>query len=92
MQGLSSDQRRCFDERGLVRLDGLIALGFKRYGFTDEVGLLARGISEAASHFLLNQLPELYAGIQRTPVCRFHNAAPASGTDDKAMYMRRQRR
>jgi glycogen debranching enzyme len=46
--------------------NSLIALGFKRYGFTTEVGLIARGISEAASHFLLNQLPELYAGIQRS--------------------------
>jgi glycogen debranching enzyme len=46
--------------------NSLIALGFKRYGFADEVGRIARGISEAASHFLLNQLPELYAGIQRS--------------------------
>ncbi len=46
--------------------NGLIALGFKRYGFTDEVGQIARGISEAASHFMLNQLPELYAGIARS--------------------------
>src|SRR5208337_1821685 len=46
--------------------NSLIALGFKRYGFVDEIGQIARGISEAASHFLLNQLPELYAGIERT--------------------------
>jgi len=46
--------------------NSLAALGFKRYGFTTEVGQIARGISDAASHFLLNQLPELYAGIQRT--------------------------
>ncbi len=46
--------------------NSLIALGFKRYGFADEVGRIARGISEAASHFPLNQLPELYAGIQRS--------------------------
>ena len=45
--------------------NSLIALGFKRYGFTREVGLLARGLSEAASHFQQNQLPELYAGIAR---------------------------
>ena len=45
--------------------NSLIALGFKRYGFTDEVAAIARGISEAASHFQLNQLPELYAGIDR---------------------------
>ena len=45
--------------------NSLIALGFKRYGFAAEAGLIARAISEAASHFQLSQLPELYAGIQR---------------------------
>ena len=45
--------------------NSLIALGFRRYGFAAEAAMLARGISEAASHFLLNQLPELYAGIDR---------------------------
>ena len=30
-----------------------------------EVGQIARDISRAAGHFLLNQLPELYSGIQR---------------------------
>ena len=45
--------------------NSLIALGFKRYGFSTEVGHIARDISEAASYFLLNQLPELYAGVQR---------------------------
>ena len=45
--------------------NSLIALGFKRYGFSTEAGQIARGISDAASHFLLNQLPELYAGVQR---------------------------
>jgi glycogen debranching enzyme len=43
--------------------NSLIALGFKRYGFAAEVASVARGISDAASHFLLNQLPELYAGV-----------------------------
>jgi glycogen debranching enzyme len=46
--------------------NSLIALGFKRYGFTEEVGQIAHAINDAASHFLLNQLPELYAGVQRT--------------------------
>jgi glycogen debranching enzyme len=46
--------------------NSLIALGFKRYGFSAEAGHIARDISEAASHFLLNQLPELYAGVERT--------------------------
>jgi glycogen debranching enzyme len=45
--------------------NSLIALGFKRYGFAREVGQIARDISGAASHFLLNQLPELYSGVQR---------------------------
>jgi glycogen debranching enzyme len=45
--------------------NSLIALGFKRYGFDREAAEVARGISDAASHFLSNQLPELYAGIQR---------------------------
>jgi glycogen debranching enzyme len=45
--------------------NSLIALGFKRYGFHDEVGQVARGISGAASYFQGNQLPELYSGIQK---------------------------
>jgi glycogen debranching enzyme len=45
--------------------NSLIALGFKRYGFSTEVGHIARDISGAASHFLLNQLPELYSGVAR---------------------------
>src|ERR1700684_2353083 len=45
--------------------NSLIALGFKRYGFSTEAGHIARDISEAANHFLQNQLPELYAGVQR---------------------------
>jgi glycogen debranching enzyme len=46
--------------------NSLIALGFKRYGFAADVAAIARGISEAASHFESNQLPELYAGIERS--------------------------
>ena len=46
--------------------NSLIALGFKRYGFTEDVAQIARSISDAASHFQQNQLPELYAGVQRT--------------------------
>jgi glycogen debranching enzyme len=45
--------------------NSLIALGFKRYGFTREVAEIARAISDAASYFLLNQIPELYSGEQR---------------------------
>jgi glycogen debranching enzyme len=47
--------------------NSLIALGMRRYGFDAEAAALSRDISGAASHFLLNQLPELYAGLQRDP-------------------------
>ena len=47
--------------------NGIIALGFRRYGFAAEAGQIARDLNEAASHFLLNQMPELYAGLQREP-------------------------
>ena len=42
-----------------------IAMGFKRYGFAAEAAKIARDISGAAGHFQSNQLPELYAGIQK---------------------------
>lgn len=47
--------------------NSLIALGMRRYGFATEAAAVARDISGVASHFLLNQLPELYAGLQRDP-------------------------
>ena len=47
--------------------NALIALGMRRYGFAAEAAAVAREISGAASHFLLNQLPELYGGLQRDP-------------------------
>src|SRR5499433_2613575 len=47
--------------------NGIIAMGFKRYGFTREVAMIARDISEAASYFVFNRLPELYAGVRREP-------------------------
>jgi glycogen debranching enzyme len=46
--------------------NSLIALGFKRYGFTAEAAQIARAISGAASHFQMSQLPELYAGVERS--------------------------
>ena len=55
--------------------NSLIALGFKRYGFAREVGQVARDISRAAGHFLLNQLPELYSGIAARR-CRLSGAVP----------------
>jgi glycogen debranching enzyme len=47
--------------------NGIIALGFKRYGFAAEAARIARGISEAASAFASYRLPELYAGIAWEP-------------------------
>ena len=45
--------------------NSIIAMGFKRYGFGAEAARVARDISRAASYFQGNQVPELYAGIQR---------------------------
>ncbi|WP_045838002.1 glycogen debranching N-terminal domain-containing protein [Hyphomicrobium sp. 99] len=45
--------------------NSIIALGMRRYGFAAEAAMVARDISGAASHFLLNQLPELYGGLRR---------------------------
>jgi glycogen debranching enzyme len=45
--------------------NGLIALGFKKYGFDEEAARVARDISEAASFFIGHRLPELYAGTER---------------------------
>jgi glycogen debranching enzyme len=45
--------------------NAIIALGFKGYGFGAEAAQIAHDISKAASHFLLNQLPELYTGLAR---------------------------
>ena len=45
--------------------NGLIAQGFKRYGFADEANRVAQDVMGAAGFFMLNRLPELYAGVQR---------------------------
>jgi glycogen debranching enzyme len=45
--------------------NALIAIGFKRYGFGSEAARIARAISAAGSHFLFNQLPELYTSTER---------------------------
>jgi glycogen debranching enzyme len=47
--------------------NGIIALGFKRYGHAAEAARVARDISEAASCFQSYRLPELYAGNERRP-------------------------
>ncbi len=46
--------------------NGIIALGFKRYGFSAEAARIARDISEAGSHFKMNSLPELYTVAERS--------------------------
>jgi glycogen debranching enzyme len=45
--------------------NGIIAAGFRRYGFVREAGQLARDIWEAAAYFDGYRLPELYAGQPR---------------------------
>jgi glycogen debranching enzyme len=47
--------------------NGIIALGFKRYGYAAEAARVARDVSAAASQFASHRLPELYAGIERSP-------------------------
>ena len=46
--------------------NALIAMGCKFYGFGAEAARIAHDVSVAASHFLLNQLPELYTAAERT--------------------------
>jgi glycogen debranching enzyme len=45
--------------------NAIIAAGFKLYGFGAEAARIAYDISVAASHFRLNQLPELYTAFER---------------------------
>jgi glycogen debranching enzyme len=45
--------------------NAIIAMGFKLYGFGAEAARIAHDISVSASHFLLNQLPELYTAFER---------------------------
>ncbi|OKH42986.1 amylo-alpha-1,6-glucosidase [Calothrix sp. HK-06] len=47
--------------------NGIIALGLKKYGFTEEVGRVARSVFEAASYFASYRIPEVYAGIEEKP-------------------------
>src|SRR6185369_1850764 len=66
-----SASHRCYNphsyHRGSVwpHDNGIIAAGFRRYGFAKEAGQLARGIWEATACFDSYRLPELYAGIPR---------------------------
>jgi glycogen debranching enzyme len=45
--------------------NGLIAQGFRRYGYAAETGQIANDVCGAGCFFMLNQLPELYAGLHR---------------------------
>jgi glycogen debranching enzyme len=45
--------------------NGLIALGCKRYGLTNEAAQIARGIFDAAGTFKGYRLPELFSGLPR---------------------------
>jgi glycogen debranching enzyme len=45
--------------------NAIIAMGFKRYGFHNEAARIAHDVSLSASHFLFNQLPELYTASER---------------------------
>ncbi len=45
--------------------NGIIATGFRHYGYAAEAARVARDISEAASYFAFYRLPELYAGTRR---------------------------
>ena len=47
--------------------NGLIALGFRRYGFDREASLIMQELLGAGGFFDHHQMPELYAGVQRTP-------------------------
>ncbi len=66
-----SASHRCYNphsyHRGSVwpHDNGIIAAGFRRYGFAREAGQLARGIWEATAYLDLYRLPELYAGLPR---------------------------
>ncbi|HVC34238.1 MAG TPA: hypothetical protein VNL16_12075 [Chloroflexota bacterium] len=45
--------------------NGIIALGFTRYGFADEAARVAHDVFDAASNVVSYRLPELYAGVAR---------------------------
>ena len=46
--------------------NGLIALGLKRYGFAAEAARIAGGLIDAGSRFMLNRMPEVFAGTSRS--------------------------
>ena len=46
--------------------NAIIAMGFKVYGFHAEAARVAHDVCLAASHFVLNRLPELYTASERS--------------------------
>jgi glycogen debranching enzyme len=66
-----SANHRCYNphsyHRGSIwpHDNAIIAAGFRRYGFVQEAGRLARDIWEATAYFDGYRLPELYAGMPR---------------------------
>lgn len=47
--------------------NGLIALGFRRYGFAKEAARIAEAMFSVAASFQSYHLPELFAGLPRAP-------------------------
>jgi glycogen debranching enzyme len=47
--------------------NGILALGFSRYGFAEEAAEVARQVLDAARSFVSYRVPELWAGVQRPP-------------------------
>ena len=45
--------------------NGLIALGFKRYGFHAEANRITKGMVDAGDRFMMSRLPEVFAGTSR---------------------------
>jgi glycogen debranching enzyme len=45
--------------------NGIIAIGFRQYGFAEEAAKVAHAVTDAGGYFALYQMPELYAGIER---------------------------
>jgi glycogen debranching enzyme len=45
--------------------NGIIAVGFRQYGYAEEAARVAHAVVDAGSYFALYQMPELYAGIER---------------------------
>ncbi len=44
--------------------NGIIAIGFRRYGFCDDASRVVEGIFKASKFFVMQQMPELYAGVE----------------------------